>query len=88
MTVMRFVIVDDLPYLYRDGETFAVRWDEQGFTVGGKVKLAKVPEVTCSELSVKAKCKVLNSFPAKQEEAVEQAEPKKAARTRRRVAKE
>lgn len=52
----RFVIVDGLPYLIDGGKTFAVRWDDKGFTVGAEVKLASVPEVTLSELSVKAKC--------------------------------
>ena len=36
----RFVIVDGLPYLYADGKTYAVRWDEKGFTVGAEVNLA------------------------------------------------
>lgn len=52
----RFVIVDGLPYLIDGGKTFAVRWDDKGFTVGAEVKLASVPDVTFSELSVKAKC--------------------------------
>ena len=52
----RFVIVDGLPYLFADGKTFAVRWDENGFTVGTEVELASVPSGTYSELSVKAKC--------------------------------
>ena len=52
----RFVIVDGLPYLYADGKTYAVRWSEKGFTVGAEVKLASVPSVTYSELSIKAKC--------------------------------
>lgn len=52
----RFVIVNGLPYLYADGRTYAVRWDESGFTVGEEVKLKSVPAVTHSELSIKAKC--------------------------------
>lgn len=52
----RFVIVDSLPYLFANGKTFAVRWDEEGFTVGAEVELASVPSVTHSELAVKAKC--------------------------------
>ena len=52
----RFIIVDGLPYLYADGKAFAVRWDEKGFTVGAEVKLASVPDVAYSELSVLAKC--------------------------------
>lgn len=52
----RFVLVDDLPYLLADGKTYAVRWDSEGFTVGHEVKLPRVPAVTYSELSIKAKC--------------------------------
>lgn len=52
----RFVIVNDLPYLLAAGKTYAVRWDENGFTVGAEVKLASVPAVTHSELAVLAKC--------------------------------
>lgn len=59
----RFIIHDGLPYLYADGEVYAVRWDEKGFTVGKKVDL-KLPEeiVTYSELSILAKCNVLDSI--------------------------
>lgn len=52
---MRFVIVDGLPYLLHNGKTYAVRRDEKGFTVGAEVKLASVPAVTLSDLSVRAK---------------------------------
>lgn len=52
----RFVIVDGLPFLLADGKTYAVRWDEKGFTVGAEVKLPSVPSVTHSELSIKAQC--------------------------------
>ena len=52
----RFVIVDGLPYLFANGKTLAVRWDEAGFTVGTEVKLASVPDRTYTELSIKAKC--------------------------------
>lgn len=52
----KFVIVDGLPYLYFNGKTYAVRWDEKGFTVGAEVELTSVPAVTYSEISVKAKC--------------------------------
>ena len=65
----RFVIVDGLPFLLANGKTFAVRWDERGFTVGTEVKLASVPVVTFSELSIKAKCAGhLDSIGNKQEE--------------------
>ena len=54
----RFVIVGGLPYLFANGKTYAVRWDEQGFTVGMEVELASIPSspVTYSELSILAKC--------------------------------
>lgn len=52
----RFVIADGLPYLSAKGKTYAVKWDERGFTVGAEVKLASVPARTFSELSVRAKC--------------------------------
>ena len=59
----KFVIVDGLPYLYAGGKAYAVRWDENGFTVGAEVELASVPAVTYSELSIKAKChSCLNSI--------------------------
>ena len=58
----RFVIVDNLPYLFANGKTFAVRWDAEGFTVGAEVKLASVPSVTHSDISVKAKCPILDSI--------------------------
>ena len=58
----RFVIVDDLPYLFAAGKTYAVRWDADGFTVGAEVELASVPTVTHSEIAVKAKCKTLDSI--------------------------
>lgn len=52
----RFVIVDGLPFLLANGKTYAVRWDDKGFTVGAEVKLASVPSVIHSEIAVKAKC--------------------------------
>lgn len=58
----RFVIADGLPYLFAGGKTFAVRWDAEGFTVGAEVKLASAPSVPMSELSVRAKCAVLDSI--------------------------
>lgn len=54
----RFIIYNDLPYLYDDGKIYAVRWDDKGFTVGKKVKLKVTPDVvTYSEISILAKCK-------------------------------
>lgn len=52
----RFVIVDGFPYLFKDGKTYAVKWDDQGFTVGAAVKLPAVPNVLHTERAVLAKC--------------------------------
>ena len=67
----RFVIVDELPYLYADGKTFKVRWNEEGFTVGEEVEIAEIPAVTYSEISVKAKCAILDSIGQQEEQAEE-----------------
>lgn len=77
----RFVIVDNLPFLLANGKTYAVRWDENGFTVGAEVNLASVPAVTYSELSIKAKCAghldsiAAQQEPDKQQEPEQQQEP-------------
>lgn len=86
---MRFVIVDGLPYLLHNGKTYAVRRDEKGFTVGAEVKMASVPAVTLSELSVRAKYP--NGFDsidtnvrtakAEQEEEPPKKQPEKARKT-------
>ena len=52
----RFIIVDGLPYLYDKEKAYAVRWDNEGFTVGAEVKITSAPTVTYSELSIKAQC--------------------------------
>lgn len=78
----RFVIVDGMPFLYACGKTFAVRWDEKGFTVGQEVELASVPSVTFPELSIKAKCRNLDSIGHTQETA------KKASRGRKKESAE
>lgn len=65
----RFVIVDGLPFLLANGKTFAVRWDDKGFTVGAEVELASVPTITHSDIAIKAKCsKHLDSISAYQEQ--------------------
>ena len=71
----RFVIVDGLPYLLAHGKTYAVRWDDKGFTVGMEVELASIPSVTHGELAIKAKCAGrLNSIDAA-EQGQEDQEP-------------
>lgn len=52
----KFIIVDGLPFLLAHGKTFAVRLNEVGFTVGPEVKMASVPAVAYSEVSIRAKC--------------------------------
>ena len=58
----RFIIVDGLPFLYAKGKAYKVRWNDKGFTVGTEVELASVPTMTYPELSIKAKCKILDSI--------------------------
>lgn len=86
----KFIIVDGLPYLYANGKTYSVRWDEKGFTVGTEVKLASVPSETFSELSILAKfAGNLDSIgePIKEPDSIENGEPikepKKTTRKRK-----
>lgn len=58
----RYIIVDGKPYLYHEGKAYGVRLDEKGVTVSKEVKFPSVPAVTHSELSVRAKCKVLDTI--------------------------
>ena len=69
----RFVIVDGLPYLLAHGKTYAVRWDDKGFTVGMEVEMASIPSVTHGELGIKAKCAGrLNSIDVQEQEQADQ----------------
>lgn len=75
----RFVIVDGLPYLLANGKTYAVRWDDNGFTVGMEVNLASIPTITHGELAILAKCagrldSISVAMPDKQEEEDHEAE--------------
>ena len=68
----RFVIVDGLPYLYANGKTYKVRWDDAGFSVGDEVKLKlKKSQPAYSELEIKAKCVNLDSIKEPVEEVIE-----------------
>lgn len=59
----RFYIINGLPYLIGgNGDTFTVRLNDDGYTVGEKVTLPETPKVTFSELSVRAKCEMLDSI--------------------------
>ena len=73
----RFKIVDGLPYLFDKGKAYKVRWDSEGFTVGEEIELKSVPYETYSELSVKAKCAILDSIGAEDEK------PKKGRKTKK-----
>lgn len=79
----RFIIMDGLPYLYADGKAFAVRWDDEGFTVGAEVKITSAPDAVYNELSIMAKCAgKLDSIKAKPtaEKPVRKATTKKATK--------
>ena len=69
----RFLIIGGLPYLFANNKSYAVRFDDKGFTVGDEVKLTVVPYPLYSELEIKAKCSVLDSIGAK--ECKKEAEP-------------
>lgn len=71
----RYIIVDGKPYLYHEGKAYAVRFDEKGLTVAKEVKFTSVPAVTYSELSVRAKCKTLDSIGEAATEDFSVAEP-------------
>lgn len=56
--MQEFIIIDGLPYLYADGKAYAVRWDDEGFTLGEVFRENISPDdfIMLSELSVMAKC--------------------------------
>lgn len=62
--MQEFIIIDGLPYLYADGKAYAVRWDDEGFTLGEVFRDDISPKdfIVLSELSVKAKCERLDSI--------------------------
>lgn len=62
--MQEFIIIDGLPYLYADGKAYAVRWDDEGFTLGEIFRDDISPSdfIILSELSVKAKCERLDSI--------------------------
>lgn len=81
----RFLIIDGLPYLYADNKAYAVRWNEDGFTVGNEVKLTVIPYPLYSEIEIMAKCNVLDSIGA---EPTEPAEPVKKSTGRKKKSAE
>ncbi len=60
----RFIIIDGLPYLYSEGCVFAVRWDDNGFTVGKQINKKIFPSAMYGEREIKAKCTTLDSIGA------------------------
>lgn len=62
--MQNFIIIDGLPYLYADGKAYAVRWDDEGFTLGEVFREDISPDdfIMLSELSVKAQCQELDSI--------------------------
>lgn len=56
--MQEFIIIDGLPYLYDGGKAYAVRWDDEGFTLGEvfRENISHNDFIMLSELSVKAKC--------------------------------
>lgn len=66
----RFVIVNDLPYLYEDGRTFRMKIDANGFTIGEEVSFRNIDlGKSYSEIELKAKqtFKSLNSIDLEKE---------------------
>lgn len=87
----RFIIIDGLPYLYdRDSKkSYAVRWDDEGFTVGSEVELTSDPVEIYSELSIMAQCAGCLDSIAAQEKAMKEPKTEKPKRaTRKRKAAE
>lgn len=68
---MRFIIVNELPYLLSHGKAYKVRMDEKSITVGECAEIAQIPAVTYSELSMRAKCAILDSIGQQEEQAEE-----------------
>ncbi len=78
--MQEFIIIDGLPYLYADGKAYAVRWDDEGFTLGEifKEDISPTDFVMLSELSVKAKCQGrLDSIGKTKAEPAEAPKPKR-----------
>lgn len=82
----RFIIADGLPYLLHAGKTYAVRWDDNGFTVGAEVQVASASSPVYSDISIFAKCSCLDSIGAGKGPEENQEPVKKVGR--KRTAKE
>lgn len=83
--MQEFIIIDGLPYLYADGKAYAVRWDDEGFTLGGifKEDISPTDFVMLSELSVMAKCHGrLDSIDKPKAEPTEAPKPKRGRKAK------
>lgn len=83
--MQEFIIIDGLPYLYADGKAYAVRWDDEGFTLGELFRDDISPSdfIILSELSVKAKCERLDSIGKEKAFTVEAEETPRPKRGRK-----
>ena len=83
--MLRFCIVDSLPYLLAGGAMYRCRFDSEGFTVGDAVTHSVVPAETFSELAIKAQCTCLDSIGAVGDPSAPAVEAKKAGRRKKAV---
>lgn len=83
--MQEFIIIDGLPYLYDGGKAYAVRWDDEGFTLGEvfRENISHNDFIMLSELSVKAKCQGrLDSIGKPEPEPVEAPKPKRGRKAK------
>lgn len=76
--MIRFIIIDGLPYLFAHDKAYKVRLNEKGLVVGAEIPMDSAPTKTYSETSIRAKC-AGNLDSIGTDEA-----PKKATGTRRK----
>jgi hypothetical protein len=84
--MQEFIIIDGLPYLYDGGKAYAVRWDDEGFTLGEvfRENISHNDFIMLSELSVKAKCQGrLDSIGKPEPEPEPEPEPVEAPKPKR-----
>ena len=61
--MLRFIILDGLPYLYVDGKAYKCRFDDEEFTpTTEEVKITEEPVITYREIEIKAQCACLDSI--------------------------
>ena len=84
--MQEFIIIDGLAYLYDGGKAYAVRWDDEGFTLGEvfRENISHNDFIMLSELSVKAKCQGrLDSIGKPEPEPEPEPEPVEAPKPKR-----